>query len=68
MAPLPSSSASHLVVSSKEIPQFPLSNEIFNLLLEIKTFVGVMTMVSMEATILIPIELIGISLHFLWPL
>ena len=57
-----------LVVSSKEIPQFPLSNEIFNLLLEIKTFIGVMPMISMEATILIPIVLIGVSLHFLWPL
>ena len=27
-----------------------------------------MPMISMEATILIPIALIGISLHFLWPL
>ena len=68
MTPLPSFQLLILVVSSKEIPQFPLSNEIFNLLLEIKTFVGVMPMVSMEATILIPIALIGISLHFLWPL
>ena len=53
------------MVSSKEIPQFPLSNEILNLLLEVKTFIGIMPMISMEATILIPIALIGIPLHFL---
>ena len=57
-----------LVVSSKEIPQFPLSDEIFNLLLEVKTFIGVMPVISMQAIILIPIALIGVSLHFLWSL
>ena len=57
-----------LIVSSKEIPQFPLSNKILNLLLEVKTFIGIMPIISMEATILIPIALIGIPLHFLWPL
>ena len=57
-----------LVVSSKEIPQFPLSNEILNLLFEVKTFISIMPMISMEATILIPIVLIGIPLYFLWPL
>ena len=57
-----------LVVSSKEIPQFPLSNEILNLLFKVKTFISIMPMISMEATILIPIAFIGIPLHFLWPL
>ena len=57
-----------LIVSSEKIPQLPLSNEIFNLLLEVKAFIGIMPMVSMETTILVPIALIGISLHFLWPL
>ena len=57
-----------LIVSSKEIPYFPLANEIPNLLLEVKTFIDIMPMISMEATILIPIVLIGIPLHFLWPL
>ena len=57
-----------LIVSSQEIPRFPLSNEIFNLLLEVKTFISVMPVISMEATILILIVLIGVSLHFLWPL
>ena len=57
-----------LVVSSKEIPQFPLSNEILNLLLEVKTFISIIPMISMKATILILIALIRIPLHFLWPL
>ena len=51
-----------------KIPQFPLSNEIFNLLLEVKTFIGVMPVISMEAAILIPVALIGVFLHFFWPL
>ena len=53
-----------LVVSSKEIPQLPLSNEILNLLLKVKTFISIMPMISMEATILIPIELVRIPLIF----
>ena len=56
------------MISSKEISQIPLSNEIFYQLLQIKTLVRVMSMVSVEATILAPIALIKISLHFFRPL
>ena len=56
------------MVLSKEIPQLPLPYEIFNLLLQIKTLVCIMTMIPTKATILVPIALIGISLHFLQPL
>ena len=57
-----------LVILSKEIPQFPLLDEILNLLLQIKTLICIMPMVSMEATILVSIALVGVSLHFLRPL
>ena len=56
-----------LVISSKETLQFSLPYKIFNLLFQIKTLVCIMSMVSMEATILTPIARIGISLHFLQP-
>ena len=56
------------MILSKEISQFSLPNEIFNLLLQIETLVRVMSMVSVEAVILVPITFVGISLHFLWPL
>ena len=56
-----------LVLSSKEISQLSLSNEIFNLLFQIVAFIHVMPMVPMEAAILVPIALVGISLHFLRP-
>ena len=55
------------MISSKEISQMPLSNEIFYLLLQIKTLVHVMPMVSVEATILAPIALVRIFIfsgHF----
>ena len=52
---------------SKEISQFSLSCKIFNLLFQIVTFVRVVPIVSMEAKILVPIALVRISLHFLWP-
>ena len=54
--------------SSKEISQFSLLDEIFNLLVQIIAFVRVMPMVPVEAAILVPIALVGISLYFLWPL
>ena len=53
---------------SKEISQLSLTYKIFNLLFQIETFVYVVPMVSMEATILVPITFIGISPHFLQPL
>jgi len=55
------------MISSKEISQLPLSNEIFYLLLQIKTLIRVMPMVSVKVTILVPIVLIGIFLHFFLP-
>ena len=54
-----------LMFSSKEISQLSLSYKIFNLLFQIVTFIRVVPMVSMEATILVPIALVGVSLHFL---
>ena len=48
--------------------QLSLSDEILNLLFQVVTFVYVMPMVSMEATIFILIALIKISFHLLWPL
>ena len=51
--------------SSKEISQFSLLDEIFNLLVQIIAFVRVMPMVPVEAAILVPIALVGISLYFL---
>ena len=56
------------MLSSKEISQLSLSYKIFNLLFQIVTFVRVVPMVSMEAAILVPIALVGISPHFLQPL
>ena len=57
-----------LMLSSKKISQLSLSYKIFNLLFQIVTFVRVVPMVSMEAAILVPIALVGISPHFLRPL
>ena len=53
--------------SSKEIFQLSLSYKIFNLLIQMVTFVRVVPIVSMEAAILVPIALVGVSLHFLRP-
>ena len=53
------------MISSKEISQLSLPDEIFNLLLQIETHVHVIPMVSVEAAILVTIALAGISLHFL---
>ena len=50
------------------MPQLSLFDEILNLLFQVITFVRVMPMVPMEATIFILIALIGISFHLLWPL
>ena len=56
------------MILSKEVSQLPLPNEIFYLLLQIKTLIRIIPMVFVEATILIPVALIGISLHFFQPL
>ena len=56
------------MILSNEVPQLSLSNEILDLLLQVITFIRVMPMVPMEATIFILIALIGISFHLLWPL
>ena len=50
------------------MPQLSLSDEILNLLFQVITFVRVMPMVPMEATVFILIALIRISFHLLWPL
>ena len=50
------------MILSKEVSQLPLPNEIFYLLLQIKTLVCIMLMVSVEVAILIPIVLVGIYL------
>ena len=50
------------------MPQFSLFDEILNLLFQVITFVYVMPMVPMEATLFILIALIRISFHLLWPL
>ena len=52
------------MILSKEISQFFLPDEIFYLLLQTKTIVYVMPMVFVEVVILVPIALVGISLHF----
>ena len=52
------------MISSKKISQFSLLDEIFYLLLQIKTIVHSLTIVSVEMTILVLITLVGISLHF----
>ena len=46
------------MISSKEISQLSLPDEIFNLLLQIETHVRVIPMVSVEAAILVPITLV----------
>ena len=56
------------MILSKEVSQLPLPEEIFYMLLQIKTLVCIMPMVSVETTILVPIALIGSSLHFFQPL
>ena len=50
------------------MPQFSLFDKILNLLFQVITFVHVMPMVPMEATIFILITLIRISFHLFWPL
>ena len=56
------------MISSKEISQFSLPDEILYLLLQIKTLVCVMSMIFVEAAIFVPIALVGISFHFFQPL
>ena len=56
------------MIPSNEMPQLSLSNEILNLLFQVITFICVMPMIPMEATIFILIALIRISFHLLWPL
>ena len=48
--------------------QLSLFDKILDLLFQVITFVRVMPMVPMEATIFILIALIRISFHLLWPL
>ena len=48
--------------------QLSLFDKILDLLFQVITFVHVMPMVPMEATIFILIALIRISFHLLWPL
>ena len=55
------------MIPSNEVPQLSLFNQILNFLFQIVTFIRVMPMVLVEATIFILIALIGISLHLLWP-
>ena len=57
-----------LVISSKKISQFSLPNKILYFLFQIKTLIHVMSMISVEAAILVPIAHVGIPFHFLWPL
>ena len=54
------------MISSKEISQFSLLDEIFYILFQIETFVRVMPMVSMEVAILFLLRLLGdiFSGHF----
>ena len=56
------------MIPSNKMPQFSLFDEILNLLFQVITFVCVMPMVPMEATLFILIALIRISFHLLWPL
>jgi len=56
------------MISSKKISQLSLLDEIFNLLLQVIALIRVMPVISMEATILVLITFVGISLHLLWPL
>ena len=53
-----------LVISSEKASQFSLPDEILYLLLQIKTLVHAMPMISVEAVILVLIVFVGISLHF----
>ena len=56
------------MVSSKENFQVSLLNENFNLLLQVLTLVRIMSVVSVEMTILAFVPLARISFHFLEPL
>ena len=56
------------MISSKKLLQLSLPDEILILLLQVIAFVRVMLVISMEATILVLITHIRISLHLLWPL
>ena len=47
---------------------FPCLMRFFFLLLQIKTLICVMPMISVEAVILVPMALVGISFHFFRPL
>ena len=50
------------------MPQLSLSDEILNLLFQVITFICVMLMIPMEATVFILIVLIRIFFHLFWPL
>ena len=56
------------MISSNEMPQLSLSNEILNLLLQVIILVRIMAMISMEARVLVLIALVRITCHLLWPL
>ena len=55
------------MIPSKKISQLSLPDEIFNLLLQVIVVICVMPVISIEATILILIVLVWISLYLLWP-
>ena len=52
------------VISSKEISQFSLPDEILYLLLQIKTLIRVISMISVKVVELVPFALVRISFHF----
>ena len=56
------------MISSQKIPQFFLPDKILYLLLQVIALVCVMSVVSVEAAILIRITLVRIFLHLLCPL
>ena len=56
------------MIPSNKMPQLSLSDEILNLLFQVVTFVCVMPMVPMKATVFILIALIWISFLLLWSL
>ena len=56
-----------LLVLSKEIFQFSLLNENFNLLLQVITLICVISVISVEATVITFILFVGISFHLFWP-
>ena len=47
--------------------QIPLLDEGLNLLLEVVAFESIMSMVPMEAAVLVPGPLVWIALQFIWP-